>query len=72
MNDLDVSASFALGMQQLMCPVPTGRPNCSADSYRGTEPSTLPVLRESDGHHADADEMLQDLWLGIPLGSPLV
>jgi len=64
-NDLDVSAWFALGMQQLMC------------RYQQADRTAVPILIEALSPQlyrffasqtditADADEMLQDLWLRI-------
>ena len=64
-NDLDVSASFALGMQQLMC------------RYQQADRTAVPILIEALSPQlyrffasqtditADADEMLHDLWLRI-------
>jgi RNA polymerase sigma-70 factor, ECF subfamily len=64
-NDLDVSASSDLGLQQLMCRYQQADRTAVPILIEELSPQLYRFLASQTGSRADADDMLQDLWLRI-------
>jgi len=64
-NDLDVSASFALGMQQLMCRYQQADRTAVPILIEALSPQLYRFFASQTDIRTDADDMLQDLWLRI-------
>jgi RNA polymerase sigma-70 factor, ECF subfamily len=64
-NDLDASAASALGLQQLMCRYQQADRTAVPILIEALSPQLYRFLASQTGSSADADDMLQDLWLRI-------